>query len=133
MKENSNMSSQLLRTSKVVTSQLKTDLPDFKVGSIVSVFYKIKDGEKERSQVFKGLVTNLKSGSSIDGTFTVTKNSFAGIKIERTFPLHSPLIEKIVVEEFRRARRANLNKLALERNDYAKTGRFKTAKALNKV
>jgi len=122
------MSNQLLRASSVITTHLRTDLPEFTVGSIISVSYKIKEGGKERLQVFKGLVTNIKGKGDINATFTVAKNSLVGIKIERTFPLHSPNIAKIEVETLQRARRSNLNNLFLETKDLSKSGRFKTVK-----
>jgi large subunit ribosomal protein L19 len=104
------MSNQLLKTSQVITSQLRNDLPEFKVGSVINVHYKIKEGNKERIQIFTGLVIKKHAGESIDATFTVLKNSTAGIKVERTFPLHSPMIEKIVlVSASQRARKANLS------------------------
>lgn len=123
------MSSDLLRTSSITTSQLRTDIPDFVVGSIIVVYYKIKEGEKERIQAFKGIVTNRHGGQTIDATFTVTKVTINNIKVERTFPLHSPNIDKIEVVELKRARRSNINELAITRKDYSKSGRFKTVKA----
>ncbi|MEM1312689.1 MAG: 50S ribosomal protein L19 [Patescibacteria group bacterium] len=105
------MSNLLLRKSKVVTANIKTDLPEFKVGSRVDVYYKIKEGNKERVQVFSGLVTNIHGKSNIDTTFTVLKVATGSIKVERTFPLHSPLIDKLVVTSFNRARKANLRYL----------------------
>lgn len=105
------MSNLLIQKSKVVSSQLRSDLPDFKVGSVINVFYKIKEGNKERVQIFSGLVTNKHGGSSIDATFTVLKNATGSIKVERTFPLHSPSIEKIVVVSYNRAKKANLRYL----------------------
>lgn len=122
------MSSDLLRTSTVVSSQLRTDIPNFTVGSIVVVYYKIKEGEKERIQAFKGIVTNRHGGVNIDATFTVTKVSINNIKVERTFALHSPNIDKVEVESLQRARRSNINELTITRKDYAKSGRFKSIK-----
>jgi len=126
------MSNQLLQTSSIITAHLRTDLPEFTVGSVISVSYKIKEGGKERIQVFKGLVTNIKGSKDMNSTFTVAKNSLIGIKVERTFSLHSPNIAKIEVETLQRARRSNLNKLYLETKDLAKSGRFKPVKALEK-
>jgi large subunit ribosomal protein L19 len=102
------MSNQLLRTSSVVTAQLRLDIPDFKVGSIVEVAYKIIEGGKERIQNFKGIVTNRHNFSDINSTFTVLKNSTFNTKVERTFPVHSPLIQSVKVINFRRARRSNI-------------------------
>jgi len=105
------MSHQLLSNNSVVQAGLRTDIPEFSVGSVVEVHYKIVEGGKERIQIFKGLVTNLKNGKGINGTFTVLKVATAAIKVERTFPLHSPMISKVVVEVNQRARRANLRSL----------------------
>jgi large subunit ribosomal protein L19 len=122
------MSHQLLRASVFVTSQLKSDIPDFRVGSLVSVYYKIKEGEKYRIQIFTGIVTNRRAGNTIDASFTVNKNSFGAVKVERVFPLHSPLIEKIEVVKLQRSRRSNLSSLAFSTKDLSKTGRFKKVK-----
>lgn len=103
------MSSQLLRKSPVVSSQLKTDLPAFREGSHVEVHYKIKEGEKERVQIFEGVVISVKGKSDINTSFTVLKNAASAIKVERVFPLHSPMIEKIVVKGA--AKRAKKSKL----------------------
>ena len=71
------------------------DIPSFKAGDTVSVYYKIKEGEKERIQIFEGIVISRK-GSSIRETFTVRKISY-GIGTERIFPIHSKQIDKIEV------------------------------------
>jgi len=100
------MSNQLLQKSKIVTDQLQNDIPDFKAGTIVAVHYKIKEGGKERVQIFKGIVIGRSGGVSIDATFTVLKDSTAGIKVERIFPLHSPMVEKIeILSTLNRGRR----------------------------
>lgn len=107
------MSNQLLRKSSVINSQLRNDIPDFKTGTVVEVHYKIKEGEKERVQVFKGIVTAKKGGNTIDATFTVLKNSTAGVKVERTFPIHSPLVVKVVlVSDLQRAKQSKLYHLS---------------------
>ena len=102
------MSNQLLRTSPVVQAQLRSDIPEFKVGSIVEVAYKIIEGGKERIQNFKGIVTNRHNKDDMNATFTVMKNSTFNTKVERTFPVNSPLIQAIKVINLRRARRSNL-------------------------
>lgn len=104
------MSNQLLRKSPVITAQLREDIPEFKAGNVVEVHYKIQEGNKERIQIFKGIVIARKGGSkSMDATFTVLKNSTSAIKVERTFPLHSPMIEKIVVaSNLKRAKQSKL-------------------------
>lgn len=105
------MSHSLIRQSNVVTSQYKV-VPEFNVGSTVSVHYKIIEGSKERIQIFKGVVINKHERNSINATFTILKNSTAGVKVERTFPIHSPLIVKIEIHgEPVRARKATLNYL----------------------
>lgn len=81
-------------------------LPDFRVGDTVKVHYRIREGEKERVQVFEGTVIR-KSGGGIGATFCVRKVSY-GVGVERIFPLHSPRIEKIEIGFRGRVRRARL-------------------------
>lgn len=102
------MSNELLRKSPVVQAQLRHDIPDFKVGSIVELAYKIIEGGKQRVQNFKGIVTNRHNVSDMNATFTVMKNSTFNTKVERTFPVNSPLIASIKVLNLRRSRRSNL-------------------------
>jgi large subunit ribosomal protein L19 len=87
-------------------TQLKKDLPQFRAGDTVRVHVKIKEGDKERIQVFEGIVIRLRRGSS-HATFTVRKISF-GHGVERIFPLHSPAIDKIEVMRSGQVRRAKL-------------------------
>jgi large subunit ribosomal protein L19 len=91
---------------EVGKEQLRTDLPEFRVGDTVKVHYKIKEGSKERIQIFQGIVIQRR-GAQISQTFTVRKIS-NGIGVERIFPLHSPNIDKIEVVRFGRVRRAKL-------------------------
>lgn len=86
--------------------QLKEDIPQFNVGDTVQVHYKVKEGSRERIQVFEGTVLK-KQGGGIRETFTVRRISY-GVGVERTFPLHSPRIEKIVVTRSGKTRRAKL-------------------------
>lgn len=86
--------------------QLRTDLPEFRVGDTIKVHYKIKEGEKERIQIFQGIVIQ-KRGMQLSQTFTVRKIS-NGVGVERIFPLHSPNIDKIEVVRYGRVRRAKL-------------------------
>lgn len=86
--------------------QIREDLPEVKVGDNVKVHYRIKEGSRERVQVFQGDVIRL-SGGSCRETFTVRKLSF-GVGVERTFPLHSPKIVKLEVVRHGRVRRAKL-------------------------
>ena len=91
---------------KVEQSQLKKDLPQFRSGDTVRVHVIIKEGDKERIQVFEGTVIGLRRASN-HSTFTVRKISF-GQGVERIFPLHSPTISKIEVVRSGRVRRAKL-------------------------
>ena len=91
---------------KIEQSQLKKDVPSFRAGDQVRVHVKIKEGDKERVQVFEGAVIGRRSAAS-HSTFTVRKISF-GHGVERIFPLHSPAIEKIEVVRSGRVRRAKL-------------------------
>ncbi len=86
--------------------QIRTDLPTFKVGDAVRVHVRIIEGEKERIQVFEGVVIRKRQGG-FRSTFTVRKISY-GIGVERIFPFHSPRIEKIEVVTRGRVRRAKL-------------------------
>ena len=86
--------------------QIKQDLPEFNVGDNVKVHYRITEGNRERIQVFEGDVIR-RHGSSNRETFTVRKVSF-GVGVERTFPVHSPKIEKIEVVRHGAVRRAKL-------------------------
>jgi len=85
---------------------MRLDLPQFAAGDTVKVHVKIKEGEKERIQVFQGVVIS-KRGSKSNATFTVRKVSY-GIGVERIFPLHSPIIGKIEVVFRGRVRRAKI-------------------------
>ncbi len=91
---------------KIEQEQMKKDLPQFRAGDAVRVHVKIKEGDKERIQVFEGTVISLRHAKN-HSTFTVRKISF-GHGVERIFPLHSPLIEKIEVVRPGRVRRAKL-------------------------
>jgi len=85
---------------------LRMDIPDFKPGDTVKVNFKIQEGDKERIQVFEGVVIRLRRGNT-RSTFTVRKVSY-GIGVERIFPLHSPYIDKIEVVSKGRVRRSRL-------------------------
>ncbi len=91
---------------QIAKEQIRTDHPEFKVGDTVKVHYKIKEGSKERIQVFQGIVLQRR-GMQISKTFTVRKIS-NGIGVERIFPVSSPNIDKIEVVRFGRVRRAKL-------------------------
>ena len=85
---------------------VKKDLPKFSSGDTVTVYYKIKEGNKERVQPFRGVVLQRK-GSGITGTFTVRKMS-GNIGVERIFPIDSPFIDKIEINKRGRVRRARI-------------------------
>ena len=89
-----------------VSEQLKTEVPKFGIGDGVKVYVKIVEGEKERIQMFEGTVI-AKHGGGISETFTVRRVSY-GVGVEKTFPLHSPNVEKIVVFRVAKVRRAKL-------------------------
>ncbi len=91
---------------KVEASQTKSDIVDFRAGDTLRVHAKIVEGEKERIQVFEGVCIRKTRGSS-RATFTVRKTSY-GVGVERTFPLHSPRIDKIEVKSRGRVRQGRL-------------------------
>ena len=93
----------------IEAAQLREDVPQFIVGDTVRVYGKIKEGNRERVQVFEGTVLK-KQGGSTRATFTVRKNS-NGIGVEKTWPLHSPNVEKVEVIRRGKVRRAKLNYL----------------------
>ncbi len=86
--------------------QMRTDIPDFKSGDTIKVYAKIVEGQKKRIQVFEG-VTIRKRGGGSRASFTVRKVSY-GVGVEKTFPLHSPLIDRIEVVSRGRVRRSRL-------------------------
>ena len=106
----------------VDNSQIRTDLPRFRPGDTVRVHVKIKEGDKYRIQVFEGVVI-VQKNNGISSTFTVRKVSF-GYGIERIFPLHSPIIEKLEVVKSGKVRRARLYYL---RGRRGKAARLKEA------
>ncbi len=99
-------------------ASLRGDVPTFSPGDTVKVHVKVKEGEKERVQVFQGLVIARKGGGPRE-TFTVRKVS-QGIGVERTFPVHSPVLEKIEVERHGQVRRAKLYYLRQRRGKAAR-------------
>ncbi len=86
--------------------QMRTDIPNFGPGDTIKVHAKIREGEKERIQIFQGVVVRKRKGNT-GATFTVRKVSY-GIGVERIFPLHSPFIDKIEILSRGRVRRARL-------------------------
>jgi large subunit ribosomal protein L19 len=100
----------------------KKNPPQLKAGDTIRVHQKIKEGEKERIQVFEGLVIAVKHGATLDGTYTVRKIAAGGIGVERTYPLHSPNVLK--VEKIKSAE-VNRAKLYYMRDRLGKAARFK--------
>ncbi|MCD8199028.1 MAG: 50S ribosomal protein L19 [Phascolarctobacterium sp.] len=86
--------------------QLRSDIPEFRIGDTVRVYAKIVEGNRERVQIFEGVVIG-RSGSGVRENFTVRRVTY-GIGVERKFPLHSPRIEKIEVTRRGKVRRAKL-------------------------
>ena len=86
--------------------QLRKDIPDFNVGDTVQVHYRVVEGTRERIQVFEGTVIK-KQGGGVGETFTVRRLSY-GVGVERTFPINSPRIDKLVVTRRGKVRRAKL-------------------------
>jgi large subunit ribosomal protein L19 len=96
--------------SKVIETleqrQLRSDLPQFKAGDTVRVHFRVIEGQRQRIQVFEGIVIK-RQGAGVRETFTVRKQSF-GVGVERTFPLHSPKIDKIEIQAIGDVNRAKL-------------------------
>lgn len=111
--------------------QLKETVPVLDVGNTVRVSVKIKEGEKERIQVFEGIIIK-KQGGGLNETFTVRKISY-GVGVEKTFLLHSPMVEKVEVVRVGKARRAKLNYLRDRIGKEAKTKEKVGARIENKV
>ena len=109
---------QLLR--EIVAEQLRSDFPKFRPGDTVRVHVKVREGTRERIQVFEGVVIRRR-GTSVSETFTVRKVSY-GVGVERTFPLHTPNIDKLEVMRRGKVRRAKLYYL---RNLRGKKARIK--------
>ncbi len=91
---------------KITKNQLRNDIPEFKSGDTVKVHVRIKEGNKTRIQIFEGVVVDRSNGG-IGATFTVRKIS-SGVGVQRTFPVHSPILEKIEVVRYGKVRRAKL-------------------------
>ena len=99
------MSQQLI--AQITQEYMKNDVPEFRPGDTVKVYVRIKEGDKERLQLFEGLVIKRRGGG-ISETFTVRKNSY-GVGVERTFPVHTPMVAKIEVTRHGKVRRAKLH------------------------
>ena len=92
--------------NEITKDQLRTDLPEFRPGDTVRVHVKVVEGQRERIQLFEGVVI-MRRGGGISETFTVRKISY-GVGVERAFPVHSPKIEKLEVIRRGKVRRAKL-------------------------
>ena len=110
--------------------QLKSTIPDLKVGNTVKVHVRIKEGNKERIQVFEGIIIKVQ-GTGVNKTFTVRKISY-GVGVEKTFLIHSPLVEKVEVVRVGKARRAKLFYLRDRVGKAAKTKEIAGARIENK-
>ena len=93
----------------IENAQLRTDVAEFHVGDTVKVYAKVKEGNRERIQIFEGTVLKRQGGSTRE-TFTVRKSS-NGVGVEKTWPLHSPHVVKVEVIRYGKVRRAKLNYL----------------------
>ena len=115
-----------IKTDIFNKTQVKSNVPDIRPGDSVKVHQKIKEKDKERIQVFEGIVIAAKHGKGVNGTITVRKVSFS-VGVERVFPIHSPRIEKIEVIKRSKVRRSKLyylreakgEKAKLKRKDFA--------------
>ncbi len=94
---------------EIEAAQLKEKVDNFNVGDTVKVYAKVKEGNRERTQIFEGVVFKRQNGGARE-TFTVRKSS-NGIGVEKTWPLHSPSVEKVEVIRFGKVRRAKLTYL----------------------
>ena len=111
--------------------QLKNAIPEIKVGNTVRVHVRIKEGNKERIQVFEGIIIK-KQGGGDNATFTVRKISY-GVGVEKTFLIHSPLVEKVEVVRVGKARRAKLYYLRERTGKASKTKEMVGARIENKM
>ena len=108
---------------KITASQLRDDIPEFRAGDTIRVHARIVEGSRERIQIFEGVVIKRR-GEGISETYTVRKIS-NGIGVERTFPVHSPRVDKIDVLRYGRVRRAKLYYL---RERHGKSARIAEAR-----
>ena len=105
-----------------IKSQLRTELPEIRPGDTIRVYQKISEGDKERVQIFEGIVIARKHGKEMGATITL-RRGISGIGVERIFPLHSPTIEKIEILKRGRVRRAKLYYLRKAKGKRAKLRR----------
>ena len=112
-----------------IKTQLKTNLPDIRPGDTVRVYQKIQEKDKERIQVFEGLIIARKHGKEMGSTITVRK-VVSGVGVEKILPLHSPTIEKIEVIKREKVRRAKLYYLRKAKGKRAKLKKKEFAEAI---
>lgn len=110
--------------------QLKNKIPELKVGNTVRVHQRIKEGNRERIQVFEGIIIK-KQGGGVNATFTVRRVAY-GVGVEKTFLVHSPMVEKVEVVRVGKARRAKLYYLRDRIGKAAKTKEDVTARIENR-
>lgn len=110
-------------------TQLKDNLPDVRPGDTVRIHQKIKEGSKERIQIFEGLIIAKKHGKGVSGNITVRK-VLQGVGVERIFPIHSPLIEKIEIVKKGRVRRAKLYYLRTAKGKRARLKKEESAETI---
>jgi large subunit ribosomal protein L19 len=106
--------------AQLVSSQLKSEIPELNIGDTVRVSVKIKEGDRERIQVFEGTIISRRGGG-ISESFTVRRISY-GVGVERVFPIHSPNVEKVEIVRSGRVRRSKLYYL---RNRVGKAAKVK--------
>ena len=106
----------------VEQSYLRNDIPEFKAGDTIAVYYKVVEGNKERVQLFEGVVIRV-NGGGIAKTFTIRKVT-AGVGVERIIPVNSPMIDKIEVLKVGRVRRSKLYYLKKSENNFLGDGNF---------
>ena len=111
----------------ISSNQVKSELPQFKTGYTVKVHQKIKEGDKERIQIFEGLVIARKGGNGTNATFTVRKVS-SGVGVERIYPLHSPNIAKIEIVKENDVRKSKLYYVRERRNNTPRMRKEQKAK-----
>ena len=114
----------------IEAEQMRNDLPNFRIGDTVKLHVKIKEGNRERIQVFEGIIIK-KQGGGLNATFTVRKISY-GVGVEKTFLIHSPLVEKVEVVRVGKARRAKLYYLRERTGKASKTKEMVGARIENK-
>ncbi len=96
-----------INTDNITKSGLRTDLPEVKPGDHIKIWQKIREGQKERITPFEGIVIAKKHGKGISATITI-KGEIKGIRVEKIFPIHSPIINKIEILAHHKVRRAKL-------------------------